>query len=823
MLCYKCGSHVPDTSDSCPNCGQKLAGGGVRQATATFSRRKLSQSIVEGAPFKPQDLVASRYLIKDTVAVGPLGYLFRAHDKEIDVEVALKVINPKLVQTADERKHFAKHIRLARKLSHPNLVRVYEEGEDQDRPYYTSQFLDGLTLRKIIDLRLAKGQFFNIREIEPILLQIANALDAAHKVGPHSDIKPDNVLVLPDLLKVTDFGVGLAMPRLPFVQAMKARRADRYLAPELAEGREVDHRADIYSMGVILGEMLSGLTPDGVIPELQRRNPEVPVPLEGLYRRALNANPTNRFKTAGEFMSEIAQVANAVAPPPLKSRESALGGSAPRRPPSSSSVGALQLSPRREKPPPPVPDMPPPPADSSEVQVASADLIPVDATQPVNEEHLRSALSSEGPPPAPEEGREPTEVIDSGQLLADDHVETQLRVETTADPEPVTAQPGRTPPPGDEKNRTVIWLVMLTVLGVGVGAGGGYYLLQNMRAKSAEQTEQARKLEEEKRLEEQRRAEQAKIDEAIKKKQEEEALLAQKKAEEDAAQKERERQAAELKAAEKELLKKGLSDKAAQEKAEREAKLAADKAERERLAAEKAEKDRKAKEEKEAAAAAAIAAKKEKEKETKVAAVVPPPTEKADPLAKQEGPCAEGMRLVAGGAFKMGTAADDPMMGFDERKLSSVDVAAFCVDLFEFPNKRGTSPTVNIAWTDAKRLCEGKGKRLCSEEEWEKACKGPGNARWPFGNTFDGAACNTEDESGEKRSLVPSGRFGKCRSGYAVGDMAGNAAEWTSEKIVKGGSFASADYAVRCSARRAGGAVNKSSEIGFRCCADPKN
>ncbi len=180
------------------------------------------------------------------------------------------------------------------------------------------------------------------------------------------------------------------------------------------------------------------------------------------------------------------------------------------------------------------------------------------------------------------------------------------------------------------------------------------------------------------------------------------------------------------------------------------------------------------------------------------------------------------MRMVAGGSFKMGTAGDDPMMGFDEKKLQSVEVAAFCVDLFEFPNKRGTSPTVNVGFSDAKRLCEGKGKRLCAEEEWEKACKGSGNARWPFGNTFDAAACNTEDESGDKRTLVPSGKFGKCRSGYAIADMAGNAAEWTSDKLVKGGSYASSDYAVRCSARRAGGSISKSPEIGFRCCSDPK-
>src|SRR3954470_6811782 len=99
LLCYRCGSHVPDTAESCPNCGQKLAGGGVRQATATFSRRRANSSIVEGAPYKPQDLVSNRYLVKDIIGAGPLGFVFRAHDKEIDVEVALKVINPRLVQT----------------------------------------------------------------------------------------------------------------------------------------------------------------------------------------------------------------------------------------------------------------------------------------------------------------------------------------------------------------------------------------------------------------------------------------------------------------------------------------------------------------------------------------------------------------------------------------------------------------------------------------------------------------------------------------------------------------------------------------------------
>ncbi len=619
MLCYKCGSHVPDTAESCPNCGQKLTGGGVRQATATFSRRKLSQSVIEGAPFKPQDLIANRYLIKDTIAVGPLGYLFRAHDKEIDVEVAMKVINPKLVQTADERKAFSKQIRLARKLSHPNLVRVYEEGEDQDRPYYTSQYLDGLTLRKISDLRLTKGQFFALREIEPILLQVANALDAAHKVGPHSDIKPENVLVLPDLLKVTDFGVGLAMPRLPFVQAMKARRADRYLAPELAEGREVDTRTDIYSLGVVLGEMLSGLTPDGAIPELLKRNPDIPPAMEGLYRKALNSNPLARFKTGAEMMAEFSQITNAVSPPPLRSRENALGPSSLPRPRTTTGMSAaLQLSPRREKPPPPVPEMPPPPPDSEEAQIASAELIPPDATQPVDDDQLRSALEAKNGATLPDDGREPTEVIDSGQLLMSGEDEaTNIKVDAYRDAQ---AHAGALPSSGaDPKNRTVVWLVLLTIVGVGVGAGGGYYLLQNMRERTAEAAESQRRADDAKRLDELKKAEETRAAE-VARKVEEERLAQKKKDDDEAAVKEQARLAAEQKTAEKTLMQQGLADKKDKEKvaaAEAAALQAAEAAALKEAAAQKAAQDKADREAKAAEAKAARDAEKKKNADEK--------------------------------------------------------------------------------------------------------------------------------------------------------------------------------------------------------------
>ncbi len=812
MLCYRCGTHSPDTAQKCPTCGQALTGsGGQRSATGTFSRRRATTGTLEGAPFKPQDLVAERYLIKDVVGAGPVGFVFRAHDKEVDVEVALKLVNPRLLQSADERKQFGRALRLARKLSHPNVVRVYEEGEAAEWPWFSSQFLDGLTLRKIIDLRLQKGQFFSLAEVEPILSQVAAALDGAHKLGPHSDLKPENVLVLPDLLKVTDFGLGLALPRLPFVQAQKARKADRYLAPEFIAGGEIAGSADIYSLGVIFGEMLSGLTPDGAVPELTRRNPQLPPQVEGIYRRALNSNPNARHRTAGEFIFEVSALAKRAAPPPppLPKPEPATGiPSIPRaRVPS----GMLELSPRREKPPPPLPSLhemparpPPPPVAPGEFDV---------------------------PETAREDGKdkEETAVINSDAFIAalQDDAETAAMVETVAPPPPL-AMPMASPPPsafmasspgGVKRSATWFLVSLLIFCGVGVGAGGAYYLIQRKKALLAELPPPQPVVVTPQPVIDDGDIEAARV-----------AL----------AKQEAEKAAAEKAAADKAVAEKAAADRAAEEKARAEAKVAvkttpvkgeksaaaealrrameeaAARAAEEKRAAEEAKKAEAAEKKREAAerAAAEKAAAKEREKEkaTAAAAVANP--------AGDGTTCPDGMRPVAAGAFKMGTAPGDPMMGFDEKPLTSMELGGYCIDTWEYPNKRGASPTASISWADAKRLCEAQKKRLCSEPEWEKACKGPGNAKWPYGGSFNADTCNTEDDVGEARSIAKAGSFAKCKSVYGVSDMSGNVGEWTEEKVVKGGSYASGDYAVRCSARKAGASISRSPEIGFRCCAD---
>ncbi|MFP2900704.1 SUMF1/EgtB/PvdO family nonheme iron enzyme, partial [Corallococcus sp. 4LFB] len=189
--------------------------------------------------------------------------------------------------------------------------------------------------------------------------------------------------------------------------------------------------------------------------------------------------------------------------------------------------------------------------------------------------------------------------------------------------------------------------------------------------------------------------------------------------------------------------------------------------------------------------------------------------------------CPDGMRLVSGGSFKKGASPEDLQASgsTDEMRMDSVMVDSFCVDEFEFPNQAGRKPRVNMTWLDAKSSCEGIGKRLCSEDEWEKACKGPGNARFSSGGEQAQTACNTGTTGGAARALAPSGAHQACRSGYGAADLSGNAAEWTAsnypdteDRLIKGGAFNTPGDTARCAARRRGAVSLKAPDVGFRCC-----
>jgi formylglycine-generating enzyme required for sulfatase activity len=183
------------------------------------------------------------------------------------------------------------------------------------------------------------------------------------------------------------------------------------------------------------------------------------------------------------------------------------------------------------------------------------------------------------------------------------------------------------------------------------------------------------------------------------------------------------------------------------------------------------------------------------------------------------------MARIEAGVFTFGSSGSDPMRNFGEIDASTVEVKTFCVDYYEAPNRKDALPDTGVSWQAAKTKCEQRGRRLCTETEWERACKGPGSSRFPYGNTYDADVCNTEDADGKPRSPARPIDFKKCRSGFKVFMLAGNVEEWVQDaaggqRIVKGGAADRPDFASRCSARRTVAARTTSGSIGFRCCAD---
>ncbi|HVE86708.1 MAG TPA: SUMF1/EgtB/PvdO family nonheme iron enzyme [Myxococcales bacterium] len=781
---------------------------------------------IEGAPYKSGDLLAERYEVKDVRGAGPLGFVFRAHDRELDLEVALKVISKRLIQTDEEREHFSRVIRTGRRLSHQNLARVNEDGLSDDAPFYTSQFLEGLTLRKILEHRVAKNQVFTLHEVEPILTQIAIALQASHRLGPHSDLKPENVIVLPDLLKVTDFGMGMALPRAPFVAALKGRKGDRYLAPEWhKEGATIDARSDTYALGVILGEMLAHVTPEGSgIPELHRLRPDLPAAVDGLYRKALSDTPGGRFQTPAELMNELSAIikrmparAHKGAPPPEVPARQAASKLQEEPPPvperfipsppppapahsNGSSAGGYSKAVRSGNAviggaaamnyaPTDGPTLPPdapsnprpnggparPPSDHSldETQPFDVSMLPPeisgllsDQTQPFDASMLPSL-----PPP-----RELAQRLRAGLPPTQGPDDPGSSPTPRIDPRGHAAPSGRSTLPIDEAPP---WNPPDSATPVSVTPTDGFQTVDDPQAgpfyRVGSDNASTMAMDE------------SQLDEVLNPRPLFGAVAPRPA--------ERPRSNAMLWLA---LLIAGgvvVGSLGGYLVLSGMRRRPADLPPQSQGSADKS-----------AAAAAAAAA---------VAAA---------PALK----CPEGMVGIVKGAFKMGTAKDDPMMGFDERALGAVDVEAFCVDEYEYPNRKGEQPIVNVSWSDAKKQCEKKGKRLCSEQEWEKACKGRQSFRFPYGDVFDPNACNTEKKGGDDREISGAGMFPLCASAYGVKDLSGNVAEWTdtqfaghSDRTQKGGSFDRPDYAARCSARRSGASSAKTPEVGFRCCASP--
>jgi serine/threonine-protein kinase len=264
-----------------------------------------------------ESVAAGRYRVERTLGGGGMAVVLLAHDRELERPVAIKVLAEHLARDERFRTRFLREARLAAALAHPNVVQVFDAGEDGGRPYIVMECVDGETLAEVVARRgrLPAG------EAVALALQACAGLQHAHDAGlVHRDVKPQNLLLRGDgTLKLVDFGIARAAEETRLTQTGTVLGTAAYLAPEQAAGEEVTSAADVYSLGAVLYELLAGRTPYTfeTLAELAHRQstepiepiaelaPDVPAALEDVVMRCLARNPAYRPASAAELAAEL--------------------------------------------------------------------------------------------------------------------------------------------------------------------------------------------------------------------------------------------------------------------------------------------------------------------------------------------------------------------------------------------------------------------------------------------------------------------------------------------------------------------------------------
>jgi serine/threonine-protein kinase len=267
------------------------------------------------------DLVGKKlgkYEITAKIGQGGMAIVYKAIDTTLQRTVALKVMLPHLSTDAGFVKRFQQEAITAANLKHPHIVTIYEVGEQDSIYYIAMEYVPGRTLQQIIK----KEGVLSLERTVKLFNQIADALTYAHRQGLiHRDIKPSNILVdTEDNVTLTDFGIAKAAQYVTIVTGPgRLMGTPQYMSPEHAEGKELDHRSDIYALGVVLYEMLtgkvpfSGETPTPILyahvykkpPPPRHLNPKIPKSVERVTLKALAKRPAMRYQSAVEMAQDL--------------------------------------------------------------------------------------------------------------------------------------------------------------------------------------------------------------------------------------------------------------------------------------------------------------------------------------------------------------------------------------------------------------------------------------------------------------------------------------------------------------------------------------
>jgi len=838
------------------------------------------------------DVVAGRYEIRSVVGERPLGMLYRALDREVGVEVALRILRPSLFASAAERRAFVEQLGKGRALAHKSLVRLYDvrvdaAGEPEERVVIAVQWAPGPTLAEKVRLGPVGAE-----EARTLVRQIADAVVHAHQFGVVlGDLRTETVILLSDGLKLSNVGVARAMPRGPYLEAMKPTPGFLRLPPELRAGKVVDARADVYALAVITVELLTGAVPSrtleipgaspallallkralandavvrpasadafagefdqllaGANPGERRRRPTNPQAFVGpqtdpealsgklvgptastaehedptrqvdedeLKRLQDRADDTRRateeelfplrLQAAGalatdedELKLEVARAYDEVASGPAK----AAGGAAhdddePEEGNATERVFLLEPDmahtvpvPRLEEPEPPAPAPAPvqaPVAPSPPTVIAKdeLDLVESDALEELA--GVEEPAAFDAPDPATPELPPPTAVAPPSPV--------PRRAADASD----TATPLPPPRPADERFEE---------------ADFGDDSLETNRVEKIS-PEKLRDL-----LPPSPRAVElhpppppppslpappAPNDSATE------------PAPASAPTPERRRRhpTTEVVPLPRKLPVKGARPRWPLYTALIAASLLV-------------------------AVGTLLAIRyllqpppPPKVVETPPVAAPPIPVEATPPPTTPSPPTPPTPTTPPATTPTPATPPKPIVTHPDVPTPSPAPAApggcplgtglvatqpAVCIDLYEYPGGN-TIPRVSVAFDEADAICKRRGARLCTDVEWERACRGKNGASYPYGASFDPTKCNTQGNSGEP---APTGTFASCRSAVGAYDMSGNVAEWVTWKgapALKGGSAVDSNPLARCSNTVRGAPTKGGPTIGFRCCA----
>lgn len=261
--------------------------------------------------------INNRYEIVKSIGEGGMANVYLANDKILDRKVAVKVLRGDLSSDDKFIRRFQREALSVSNLSHPNIVEVYDVGEEDGEYYIVMEYIEGKTLKQL----LKKRESLTLTEVIDIMTQLTDGISHAHESYIiHRDIKPQNIMIQDDgRIKITDFGIAMALNATQLTQTNSVMGSVHYLPPEQASGKGATVKSDIYSMGILMYELLTGTVPfkgdnaveialkhmKDKIPSIRKQDPSIPQSVENILLKATAKNPRNRYNTAKEMHEDL--------------------------------------------------------------------------------------------------------------------------------------------------------------------------------------------------------------------------------------------------------------------------------------------------------------------------------------------------------------------------------------------------------------------------------------------------------------------------------------------------------------------------------------